>query len=177
MALFGHVEVALDVNAIGNAKLWLKDGDATPVLRHTLPIRNQTIGDGYGHYGRCPLGDYFLGEPVPCAAHHVENASSVAFWTPDVQHDDDRAYGYYFTPLLDVYGLWAPYGRAGIGAHGGGSAAPAPFDPQQGWFPTEGCFRLQNADNETLVSFVRYVRAHALEADRAVKFTVAMVTS
>jgi core protein len=32
--------------------------------------------------------------------------------------------------------------------HGGGSGLPDPYAPHQGWVPTLGCLRMQNADGE-----------------------------
>jgi len=90
--------------------------------------RNDTVASGFGHYGACPPGDYQLGAPQPLSPPEVP-------------------YGFFYTPLLDVNGLWAAWGRAGIGVHGGGSGLPDPFADQQGWMMTEGCIRLQNDDN------------------------------
>jgi hypothetical protein len=99
--------------------------------------RNRTTGGpGFGHNGRCPLGEFLLGSPV--AMNKVP-------------------FGHWFTPILDYQNNHAMrnFGREGIGIHGGGSGLPNPFAPQQGWMVTHGCIRVQNADNATLVPFVQ----------------------
>jgi RHS repeat-associated protein len=39
--------------------------------------------------------------------------------------------------------------------HGGGRGLSDPFAPQQGWWPTHGCTRMQNSDIQDLVDHVR----------------------
>lgn len=132
-------------------KLWFKDtATSTPELRHTLECHDIGVNDGllddpYGIYCMCPPGDYGVSAPE-------------ALVPPEIP------YGRWFIGLIDTNGNEAKHGRAGIGFHGGGSAAPEPFIPRQGWYATEGCFRLQNIDLEdTLVPFVQYVLAHGGE--------------
>lgn len=154
----------------GQAKLFAGDG----TLRHVLRCSNATVGpvgtnDPYGHYGPCPPGDYYAGEP-------------------QILDPPEVPYGFAFTPLLDPNGLEAAHGRAGIGLHGGGSASPNPFAPDQGLYSTEGCIRFYNSDNwmgtspsdprtGQLVKFIRFYRDQARAAgedpDRAVRVTVA----
>ncbi len=38
--------------------------------------------------------------------------------------------------------------------HGGGSGLPDSFAPYQGWVPTLGCLRMQNADGEELAQMI-----------------------
>ena len=38
--------------------------------------------------------------------------------------------------------------------HGGGIGLPCPFDPYQGWQPTLGCLRMQNADGVELSAMI-----------------------
>ena len=38
--------------------------------------------------------------------------------------------------------------------HGGGSDLPDPFAARQGWEPTLGCLRMQNADGEELAALI-----------------------
>lgn len=75
--------------------------------------------------GPLPAGTYTLG-PVE--------------WNEPEETADVRSMGPCFIPLLGIPG------HSGIGIHGGGSAAAHPLAAQQGWFPTENCIRLQNAD-------------------------------
>lgn len=136
-------------------KFFVVDNGVTQV-RHEIEAHNDTIGpigtdDPYGHDGPCPLGDYGLGLPEAAATRNGDG-------TVTSNDPTDIAYGCWFTPLVDIGGLWAAHGRSGIGVHGGGSASPTPFAIQQGWYPTEGCIRLQNEDNENVfVPFVRYL--------------------
>lgn len=149
----GHILVHNKVD--GEMQLWIY-GELQ--ARHIIPCSNRTVGpfgdDPYGYNGPCPPGSYHLDFPQP-------------------RDSTDGAYlmaeGRFFTPLLDFNHLWDAHGRAGIGCHGGGSASPHPLAPNQGFFPTEGCFRLLNADNENV--FVPYVRA-VLESGGTITFTV-----
>jgi hypothetical protein len=140
-------------------------------LLHTLPchdvgVNDDTISageDAYGHDCKCPPGVYFVGPTVPCATRHADGSVTQ-------NNSDDPAYGCYFTYLSDTADDdFAKHGRAGIGIHGGGSAAPDPFAPEQGWYPTDGCLRLQNADNESiLVPCLAWARSH----NATIKLTV-----
>ncbi|MDR3563356.1 MAG: hypothetical protein P4N59_18245 [Negativicutes bacterium] len=64
------------------------------------------------------------------------------------------------TAELNSYGK--PYGTFYITTgdsrardiHGGGSGLGDPFAPQQGWVPTYGCLRMQNADGEELSKLI-----------------------
>ena len=146
----GHIMFSRSAHRM---QFYLINDDGSKELRHVIDARNETVGptDGvpYGHFGPCPPGDYVLGQP---------------------ESRDEIAFGRFFTPLLDVHGNWAPHGRSEIGVHGGGSASPTPFAPQQGWYPTEGCIRLQNADNEQIfMPFVHTIQS----AGGQVVFTVA----
>ena len=38
--------------------------------------------------------------------------------------------------------------------HGGGSGLADPFAPYQGWVPTYGCLRMQNADGEEVSRWI-----------------------
>lgn len=38
--------------------------------------------------------------------------------------------------------------------HGGGAGCDDPFAPYQGWIPTYGCLRMQNADGEKLSELI-----------------------
>src|SRR5258706_10142044 len=54
-----------------------------------------------------------------------------------------RAYGNAKMRTTDPRSRWI---------HGGGSGLADPWDPQQGWKPTEGCTRAQNEDVDALCS-------------------------
>ena len=49
--------------------------------------------------------------------------------------------------------------------HGGGSGLPDPYASYQGWVPTYGCLRMQNADGEALSKMI-------IEAGNSVVLTV-----
>lgn len=55
-----------------------------------------------------------------------------------------RSYGKYFIDLIEQYGQEERHGRAGIGWHGGGSAAVDPQADYQQLLPTYGCVRSHN---------------------------------
>lgn len=159
--LSGHIIADYTQGNVGTAKLWVIDGDSK-VLKHEFPISNVTVNEGsYSTDGNCPAGDYRLGKPEQCAP--PESAANIP-------------YGWYFTPLVDFQGLWSkppvPEGvtRSGIGAHGGGSDSATPFAlPNQAEsladLPTDGCHRLWNGDNATLVAFVQYIQGQNSAAD------------
>jgi hypothetical protein len=155
-----------------NMKFYLTENGVT-TLRHNIEARGDAVGiptlmEPYGLDCKTPPGEYFAGVPEVCGQRDPH--TGVVAWNPAA---DDQAYGCFFTPLLDPHGILAAHGRAGNGAHGGGSALPKPFDLLQGWTPTEGCIRMQNRDNEQIfVPFVRDVRAFHPSPDTAVRFTV-----
>jgi hypothetical protein len=114
----------------------LKAFDMAGTLRFGCEARNDTVNEGYGHFGHCPPGEFVLGVPV---------------WKEEVP------FGNWFIPLSD-YGdhhTMRQYGRAGIGVHGGGSGLAHPFAGIQGWVITEGCIRLQNLSLTQLVTLVQ----------------------
>lgn len=105
----------------------------TGVLLLDVAASNDAIaGDVFTHNGRCPAGEYELGAPQAIA--------------PPIASE-----GAWQIPLIDVNGLWVAAGRGAIMIHGGGSASPEPLAPRQGFYPTEGCVRLQNEDLAHLV--------------------------
>lgn len=67
----------------------------------------------------------------------------------------ERAYGPWCIDLIDLDNQETGNDRAGISAHGGGSALLDPFAPYQGWSNTMGCIRFQNHDIETLAALVK----------------------
>lgn len=120
------------------AKIWDKAGNVHPVRfdssehdvfgAHTQGVN----GPGYEVAGGDTVpGLYVCGQVIPS----VEGVDSGAIF---------RAYGRYAIELLEQQGQESALGRAGIMMHGGGSAAPDPLAPYQGWYPTHGCIRLQN---------------------------------
>lgn len=124
---------------------------------HDVGVNDQYITAGEDVYGsrcKCPPGTmYTLGSPQACATG--------TFDAPHINNDDDRAYGFWFTPINDdPAGDMAKHGRGGIGIHGGGSDLANSFAARQGWEYTLGCLRLQNEDNATFVNSVQYVQAH-----------------
>jgi hypothetical protein len=162
--LAGHIVVDYTKGNVGTAKFYVKDeADGSTVLKHEIPMGNCTVADGFGTDGHCPAGDYYLGAPQKL---DPLLAASVPF-------------GSWFTPLIDVHGLWSkppvPDGevRTGIGAHGGGSASPMPFAPVQSAsladIVTDGCHRMFNRDNDTIfVPFVQYIQAQNSAPDSIV---------
>ncbi len=176
---FGHVVFNGEGNgssSLKSMKCYIVTGSGkseTKEERHNLIARDVGILDGYsadpyGHNCKCPPGNYYLGDPQPCALRKSDGSVSI-------QHDDDAGYGCYFTPLIDSspFGGMAQHGRGGIGIHGGGTAAPDPFAEWQGYYDTLGCIRISNFNNERLfVPFVRTVRASSDNPDRAVLFSV-----
>lgn len=103
--------------------------------------RNVAVGgDGFGHFGRCPRGDYEVGSPI---------------------RKGTAPFGEWFVPLLDygAHHTMAEFERSGIGVHGGGSGLANPFSAHQGWVPTHGCLRLQNSELSRFVLWVRQAQA------------------
>lgn len=112
------------------------------VLLLEAEARNRTVNDAAPvneRYAPCPPGSFLLGPVI------VKN--TVPF-------------GPFFLGLVDYdgYTTMSDNHRGGIGLHGGGSGLGAPFAPRQGFVWTMGCWRLQNADLETLVKIVRPLR-------------------
>lgn len=66
----------------------------------------------------------------------------------------EAAYGQWCLDLEDLENQETGHGRAGISLHGGGTGLPDPFAPYQGWLPTHGCIRLQNADLTCLTTLI-----------------------
>lgn len=62
-----------------------------------------------------------------------------------------NAYGQWFIDLVECENQEAGVSRAGIGWHGGGSAAPDPLAAKQQLLPTLGCVRSHNIDMQSLV--------------------------
>lgn len=62
-----------------------------------------------------------------------------------------NAYGKYFFDLISIQEGETPYGRAGVGIHGGGTGSPNPLAPYQQLMPTLGCIRVYNADLENVI--------------------------
>jgi hypothetical protein len=85
--------------------------------------------------GDTPPGVWYLGEVTDDKANGTMQA----------------AYGWIFFDMVDCEGREDGNGRAGLGLHGGGSAAPAPLDPYQVLLPTLGCLRMHNQDLYSLV--------------------------
>ena len=111
-------------------------------------MRNDAVGQGIGHDGKCPFGDYQLGTP---------------------RKEDKSEFGPFFIPVrdIDANGQLHRHKRAGIGIHGGGSGLVNSFAPRQGWVKTDGCFRMQNED---LIELADYVN-HNLDVGNLVFFT------
>ena len=61
-----------------------------------------------------------------------------------------RAYGTAKMRTTDARSRWI---------HGGGSGLADPWDPEQGWKPTEGCTRAQNEDVDNLCSEIDVFRS------------------
>lgn len=84
--------------------------------------------EGYNDYGQeresLPLGVY----------DHI-----TAELTPE--DEQEPAYGTFYITTGDYRGR---------DIHGGGSSLDDPYAPYQGWCPTYGCLRMQNADGEEL---------------------------
>ena len=99
-----------------------------------------TGGPEFGHNGRCPRGEFVLGDPIA---------------------KDEPAFGPFFIPIEDAPGhsAMADHGRAGIGLHGGGSGLDHPEAPFQGWVPTHGCLRVQNGALLHIVALVNACHA------------------
>lgn len=62
-----------------------------------------------------------------------------------------NAYGRWFIDLVEQEQQEARVSRAGIGWHGGGTAAPDPLAPKQLLVPTLGCIRSHNEDLDKVV--------------------------
>lgn len=101
-----------------------------------VECRTKAVRTGWSRHGECPPGVYRLGTPRRTRA---------------------ARFGDWFLPLYDTPGSQAfrRHKRAGIGLHGGGSGLRKPFAPRQGWVPTRGCLRLQNADLARLLRVIR----------------------
>lgn len=87
--------------------------------------------------GDTPPGVYLIGE---CTI--TKGSEPASTW---------NAYGKYFFDLAYFSGAEEKYGRAGVGIHGGGTAAPDPLAPYQQLVPTCGCIRFYNADLEKVI--------------------------
>lgn len=114
-------------------KVWKPNG----TLLWQTEARNRTVADGQlYHYGNCPPGEFLLGAPVG---------------------KNTAPFGPFFIPVLDYAGHHAmlDFQRSGIGIHGGGSGLPVPLADYQGWCPTHGCIRCQNAPLRHLVALVK----------------------
>jgi hypothetical protein len=112
----------------------LKCFDDQGFLLIVYPCFNESVADNaWRSDAGCPPGTYTLGAPEPCDPG--EEQTSMGLW---------------FVPVYSIPD------HSGIGVHGGGSASSDPLAKQQGWFPTENCFRMQNED---LVHFVQLLKS------------------
>ena len=80
----------------------------------------------------------------------LPNGVYYSVWGELLDKDDPNknygpAYGSFYITSND------PRGRD---IHGGGSASPDPFADYQGWYPTLGCLRMQNANGRELVQMM-----------------------
>lgn len=83
---------------------------------------------------------------IPTSTSVARNAAPGAnegFSTPDVNWIPQGTYSRAYGPNGSYIDTGDPRGRD---IHGGGSRLPDPFAPNQGWTPTLGCTRGQNAD-------------------------------
>lgn len=99
--------------------------------------------------GDTPPGPYRIGQ-----IHHIG---------PD--DPQAAAFGPVFLDLEELLDQERKFGRAGVGAHGGGSGLEDPWHAaQQGWQVTYGCVRLQNADLLRVLETVQWVRKQGGQA-------------
>ena len=119
-------------------KLWTAQGDLYPVrydgeLHQSIGAHTQGVnGPGYQITGSDTVpGLYKCGNIIPS----IEGVDPWSIFA---------AYGRFAIELIEQQGQESALGRAGIMMHGGGSGAPDPLAPYQGWYPTHGCVRLQN---------------------------------
>ncbi len=118
--------------------------DWTGRLRWSVEARGEGIAGSYDKVGGdTPPGIYRCGRPEP-----------IPLSDPAV-----NAYGRWFVDLEEMFDQEVSRGRAGIGVHGGGSEAPKPLAPRQGWFKTLGCIRLQNQHLHRFVAVVQTAQA------------------
>ncbi len=75
---------------------------------------------------------------------------------PDGVYDDVDAEVYYPGEQPQMYGTFyiTTGDYRGRDIHGGGSGLSEPYAPYQGWVPTLGCLRMQNADGEELSNMI-----------------------
>lgn len=75
---------------------------------------------------------------------------------PNGIYDEIDAEVYYPGEQPQMYGTFyiTTGDYRGRDIHGGGSGLPDPYAPYQGWVPTWGCLRMQNADGEELSNLI-----------------------
>jgi len=90
-------------------------------MYNSIECKNSVV---YGH-GVFPAGEYEILSPVRVK-------------------EDIKAYGLYYIPIHGGPNDIAQ--TRGLYIHGGGSGLADPLALYQGFYPTEGCFRVQNFD-------------------------------
>lgn len=136
-----------DVKCVVNARAHVMKCFTLEGLKWTIPCRGDGVnGPGFeGSGGDTPPGMYEVGQIIKTLPSEPQ-----ATW---------NAYGRWFCDLVELENQEASRGRAGIGTHGGGSGSPNPLAPEQGWYKTLGCLRLQNKDLENIfVPMCQYVK-------------------
>lgn len=120
---------------IGEAKCYSSTGE----LLWKIPAlcKGVTGPDPSVPSGDTPPGLYLAGELI-----ETQSSEPQKTWA---------AYGKYFIDLVEQENQENQRGRAGIGWHGGGTAAPDPLALLQPLLPTLGCVRSHNKDMEEYV--------------------------
>lgn len=112
-------------------RLYLMDNNGNVITDYEC--RSDFV-DGYNSVGQpretLPNGDYFVNADYP---------------GDDLAAEQGAAYGTFYIHTGD-------YRYRDI--HGGGSGLHDPFAPYQGWVPTYGCLRMQNADGEEVSRWI-----------------------
>lgn len=111
----------------------------TGAILFDVPCSNDSVAsNAWKPTAGCPPGTYTIGRPEANDPNQ-----------PSTDDNDWVGEGLWFIPVSGIPG------HDGIGLHGGGTCAePNELNPQQGWCPTENCFRLQNENLAHLADFI-----------------------
>ncbi|MCM2268198.1 MAG: hypothetical protein NDI60_10550 [Elusimicrobiales bacterium] len=140
--LYGYGNPNLFIDPYGETSIynWLYWNWHGPILVTEIEGKNTTFYPGFFNWGRT-----FSIETRNDVASSAKPGAKAPFSTPNIGLLSIKS------PAFGPNGAYIDTGDdRGRDIHGGGSSLDDPYAPNQGWLPTFGCTRAQNADLQEL---------------------------